>query len=362
MDGFAGDVVHVRAIAKTFADLGNEVLLLVGDGSDNTRIPNVTIKVVKKKHTGTARFLDDLRAACVGIRWLRLSPERLIYERRFSCKVGLLIKLFTNAPLGVEINGLVDGEAHAQGEAYRKARVWTLSWADRIIAVAPGLAEALSKRYGLDRDRICVVSNGVDVEHFYPLEKSKYKPQCGFEPIDKIILFIGNFAGWYDLSLLIKAFSIVASSIDDAKLVLIGDGKLMNEVRRQIHESELVDRVVLTGRVDHSRIPDYIAASDVCVAPFTKGVNEDGLSPMKLFEYLAVARPVVASDVGGLDQYASKLPSLHLVEIENPVAFAEKILILLANSKEEDALKSSEVIRNQYSWQQATLQILGSIK
>jgi len=362
MDGFAGDVVHVRAIAKAFADLGHEVLLLVGDGSDDFCIPNVTVKVVKKKHTGAARLLDDLRAAFVGIRWLGLFPERLIYERRFSCKVGLLIKLFTNTPLGVEINGLVDGEAHAQGEAYRKARVWTLRWANTIVAVAPGLANALTQRFGLDKDRICVVSNGVDIEQFRPLERLKSKYHCGFKSTDKIILFVGNFAGWYDLPLLVKAFSIVALSLDDAKLVLVGDGKFMNKVCKQIHEFGITDRVVLTGKVKHSSIPGYIAASDVCVAPFTKGVNEDGLSPMKLFEYLAVARPVVASDVGGLDQYANGLPSLHLVEIENPIAFAKKILALLNNPKEEDALKSSDVIRSQYSWQQAAAQILGSIK
>lgn len=358
--GFAGDVVHVRAIAKAFADLGHEVLLLVGDGPEDFKFPNVTVKIIKKRFSGIFRFLDDIRAALVGIRWLGVSSsDCLIYERRFSCKVGVLIKTFARCPLGVEINGLIDDEAHAQGERQKKTRAWSLLHADRIIAVAPGLAHALSERYGVNHKKISVVSNGVDVDLFYPMDSKSARITCGFESTNKIVLFVGNFVEWYDLSLLIRSFKIISASIKEARLVLVGDGRLTNSIRMQIKDLGLEERVVLTGRMAHGKIPQFISASDVCVAPFTREVNENiDLSPMKLFEYLAVARPVVASDIGGLDRYAENIPSLYLVKIEDDEAFALKIIELLENPNEEKSNIGADVIRNQYTWQQAATKIL----
>jgi glycosyltransferase involved in cell wall biosynthesis len=127
----------------------------------------------------------------------------------------------------------------------------------------------------------------------------------------------------------------------------------------QIKDLGSEERVVLTGRMAHGKIPQFISASDVCVAPFTREVNENiDLSPMKLFEYLAVARPVVASDIGGLDRYAENIPSLYLVKIEDDEAFALKIIELLENPNEEKSNIGADVIRNQYTWQQAATKIL----
>lgn len=360
----SGDAIHVQSIAKAFSDLGHQVMLLVGASATIEVFPKgVAVRVQRKKFSGLLRVLDDLYAAIIGGIWLGWMGERLIYERRFSCKVGFVVKCLTCAPLSVEINGLVDDEVNAQGGKVRRARVWSLQHANQVITVAPGLATALHKRYGVATEKLRVVSNGVDSDLFYPCEMVAAKAQLGFAAQDKIILFAGNFVDWYDFPLLLKAFKLVHQSCPDARLVLVGEGRWRERIEDMIDSLALSRSVFLPGRVTHQIIPEYVAASDVCVAPFTRERNEKiDLSPIKLFEYLAGGRSVVASDIGGLARYAADMPSLNLVETGNVKAFADKIIELLVWPQPLVALAGAEFVRNHYSWRQAATQILDHLK
>lgn len=359
----SGDAIHVRSVAKAFHDLGHQVLLLVGNGQPDSFPHGISVRVQRKKFRGALRVVDDLLAVSFGCLWLGWRSERIVYERRFSCKVGLAIKMLTGSPLGVEINGLIDDESSAQGQRFRLARAWSLRCADKVIAVAPGLATALHQRYRVDASKIHVVSNGVDAELFYPYSQLAARNELGFSPSEKIILFAGNFIDWYDFSLLLESFKIVNSAYPDSRLLLVGEGRCRSLIEKNILSLQLSNSVTLTGRVAHGIIPKFIAASDVCVAPFTRERNENiDLSPIKLFEYLAGGRSVVATDIGGLDRYVVEIPSLHLVEIENIQAFAEKVMSLLSHPEDCQLLVCSKFVRERYSWRQAATQILEHMK
>jgi glycosyltransferase involved in cell wall biosynthesis len=366
LNGNHGDTVHVRELARAYRDKGCQVTLLAGNGESLEGLEGIQVHVLKKYFSWQLRFLDDFRAALVGIFQLGILGRRMIYERRFSCKVGLLIHLITRAPLLVEINGLVDDEAKAQ-EHKKNSKMssgWSLRFADYIVAVAPGLANALIERYGIPREKIEVVSNGVNPDKFYPVSKEEARTRLRLDKGCNYLCFVGNIVAWYDFPTMIRALQVVRKRYPDIKLLIVGDGKKRQEVERLIHELGMDNSVTITGYVAHEKVPDYICASDICLAPFTRARNERiGLSPVKLFEYLGCGRPVISTFIGGLERYASEIPALHLVKPEDFEAFGNKIIELLYNPQEEANLRAAEIVRSKYAWSntaEAILQLVNS--
>jgi glycosyltransferase involved in cell wall biosynthesis len=111
--------------------------------------------------------------------------------------------------------------------------------------------------------------------------------------------FIGTFGLWHGVRLLPSIIGAVAAERPDARWILVGNGPLFDEVRDEIRSRGLSGSVELTGVVPHERAVELLAACDVCVSPHVP--NPDGTrffgSPTKLFEYMGLARPIVASDL-----------------------------------------------------------------
>ena len=83
----------------------------------------------------------------------------------------------------------------------------------------------------------------------------------------------------------------------------MGDGLIFAHIKQLVQQYNLEKYVQLVGRVPHFEIPDWIGAFDVCIAPFSRERNEEiGLSPLKLYEYMACARPVVATALPGITE------------------------------------------------------------
>ena len=98
----------------------------------------------------------------------------------------------------------------------------------------------------------------------------------------------------------------------------------------------ILEHILFTGVVPYEDVPLYISASDICVAPFISRRNERiGLSPLKIYEYLACGRPVVASKINGITGLLARSGGGITVMPENPHELAEAILYLL----QDDSLR-----------------------
>ena len=139
---------------------------------------------------------------------------------------------------------------------------------------------------------IYVVPNGVDTSRFRP---DKNRKKHWFPKSDTVITFIGSFREWHGMFDIVR----IAKQMPHIKFLLIGNGKLFNDVKEATIE---LDNIVLTGAINHDLIPETILGSDILVAPFnTKGFTEldkHGFwwCPVKLFEYMASSKPTVSYD------------------------------------------------------------------
>ncbi len=177
-----------------------------------------------------------------------------------------------------------------------------LSAADLVVVVSRAMEDELIER-GVDRTRILVNVNGVDEHRYNPeIDGSAIRERYGLTE-KTVVGFIGTFGPWHGAEVLARAFAAFGTRFPDLRasmrLLMIGDGSGAREARRIITEAGADDVVVWTGLVPQEEGPRHLAACDVLVSPHVP--NPDGSpffgSPTKLFEYMAMGKAIVASNL-----------------------------------------------------------------
>lgn len=164
--------------------------------------------------------------------------------------------------------------------------------ADGLFAVSTYLKDHLIRDYGVAPDRIAVLPNAADPVVFDP---AKIRPAAASAG-GRLIGFVGGFYPWHGLPLLVQAFARLAPEFPEARLLLIGDGPMRPEIEQAVRAAALDGRVMLPGQLPHAELPGWLAGFHVGVMPDS---NVYG-SPMKIFEYMAMGKPVVVPDYGPL--------------------------------------------------------------
>jgi len=252
-------------------------------------------------------------------RCLRQHPVRLIYERYaiFSLSGALLARRH-GVPLVVEVNYTARSPLVRQRTAWLK---FLARWVDRkiferatvLVAVSSTLRTELIRDYGVAPARIVVSPNAADPHKFDPSRVTPIANAEGKALAGKCVIgFVGSFAPWHGVDLLLAAFVVVARTIPESVLLLIGDGPERAKIEAEAARHGLRDRVMFTGPIPHRDLGQYVARFDIAVMPDS---NDYG-SPMKIFEYMAMGRAVVAPD------YAPILDVLR--DNENGVVFARR--------------------------------------
>jgi glycosyltransferase involved in cell wall biosynthesis len=144
-------------------------------------------------------------------------------------------------------------------------------------------ADLACTRWSLGSEKFVVLPNAVTPERFSPGPPSA--PSNG-----KVLGVVGAFVPWHGLDFLIDAVAELRRSHPELRVVLVGDGPIRGAVEAQVKRLQLEEVVRFTGFVPPALVPDYLRTIDVCILPDS---NAHG-SPMKLFEYMAMAKPTVA--------------------------------------------------------------------
>ena len=206
-------------------------------------------------------------------------------------------------------------------------------------------------KHDIYKNKIFVVPFGIDLELF----RINYeKDQALINKLGlknrRVIMYAGEITPLHGILDLVKAMEIINGKIEDAALVIVGDGSWAPMVKKYVKKNQLKN-VIFTGRVPHTEFPRYHSIADVLVIPHVRRIDSELLYPSKLLECLASGKPIVASNLKAIADVVGD--NAILVEPENPQAFADGIHTLLNN--EELAKKMGEngkkIICN-YSWEE----------
>jgi len=197
---------------------------------------------------------------------------------------------------------------------------------DVICCVSNDVAEELT-RFGVERDRILVSPMAVDANRFSP-EVSGTAVREGFGLGEGFVVgWIGSFRGFHGLESVVESFGRVVTADPAARLLLVGEGSERNALEAHVRALGLSASVVFTGAVANPDIPEHIAAMDVALVSARPG-DDFHYSPLKLREYLACGRAVVAPNLGEIPTTVSDGTSALLYDVGDSDDLAAKLEVL----------------------------------
>jgi PEP-CTERM/exosortase A-associated glycosyltransferase len=169
--------------------------------------------------------------------------------------------------------------------------------AARVVVIGSAMRDELARR-GVDPSRVTVVPNGVDTEHFSPVpRRDELARRLGLDGAP-VLGFIGSFYRYEGLRFLIEAVPDLRRRLPGARVLLVGGGE--EDAQLRALGKDLGDSVVFAGQVPHREVRDYYSLIDIFVCPRLRMRLTELVTPLKPLEAMAMGRPVLASNVGGL--------------------------------------------------------------
>lgn len=201
------------------------------------------------------------------------------------------------------------------------------SWGEKVIAISDAVKKNLIDYFGVDKDRVSLIYNGVDVKKFLKdfteEEKDRLKDKFGIKRGCSVIGMIARFTPDKGHDVLVHALDKILKEKPDVQLMFVGDGDKKQDVVDLSQRLNLSDNVVFVK----PQINTVSALAVMDVFMFTPKRRE-GLG-LVLLEALASGKPVVATDVGGVSSVIQNNVNGFLVEPSNPALLAGPVLRLL---------------------------------
>ena len=338
-DGAEG--IHIAEMVNAFRQLGHEVKVIGPSIQHIEGIEQNTKRYlwVKKIFRGPFYELAELGYNLVGY-WsvckaIKEFKPDFIYDRYIIFNYSVVASgLQNNIPVFLEVNAPLAFERDNERDEclYFKKIAYSLekficSKAFKTIVVSTPLKNYLVKQ-GVPPSKLICLPNGVNTDIFCPVQKNKkiLQKYCLNEN-DIIVGFVGILRPWHGLDILLQAISEIVNKEDlKCKLLIVGDGPIRKELERDIKDRSLAGKVIITGRIPHNEINNYIGLFDIAVSPRTTFYA----SPMKIIEYMAMAKPVVAPNLGNIRDIIKNKETGLLFENGNPVSLAKAIKALVS--------------------------------
>jgi len=297
-----------------------------------------------------------------------------VYQRHGRYVVaGALLSRRLRRPLVLEYNGSEVWIAkHWDPSRFvlwlRLCEEISLKAAALITVVSDALRQELVSR-GVPDHKILVNPNGVDPDIFYPgCGGKEIRSQLGLRSGQVTIGFIGSFSYWHGIGVLQDAIQVLLREQEsDAKspelrFVLIGDGPLSPEIREALEPHRKRGWVIFTGRLPHERAPQYLDGADILVSPHVPMPDRTAFfgSPTKIFEYMAMGKAIIASNLDQLSRVLTHQQTAWLVEPGNASELAEAIRLLAAHPEIRNFLGANarKTALTQHTWQQNASRVL----
>jgi glycosyltransferase involved in cell wall biosynthesis len=365
--GTGAEGVHIAYIIRGFRRLGHAVSVISPNDTDPTetagsnpyaqrgstrarvlhavtrRVPQFLFEFIELLYNVPAYF--KLNSA------LRAHPADMLYERHaFFLWVGAYLAKRHRCTYVVEVNE-VAGEARVRRQLFTRLATllerYVFARADAIIVVSEFIKRRI-EALGVSGDRIHVIPNGVDESLFTPAVPGGHvRERLGIDPHAIVIGFIGWFVAWHNLERLVEGFARVARDAD-ARLILVGDGVLKERLVESGRRLSVLDWMVFPGAVAYQHVPEYVSAMDICVIP---GSNQYR-SPIKLFEYMAMEKAVLAPRVEPIQQVVEDGVNAMLFDQDDDASLGRALMLLCRDRAERERLgkNARQTVVERHTW------------
>jgi len=328
--GAHGGSTHVTSVYRALRRR-DEVLLLARRGSTEPGVLAVGEGLAPVlKHLAPAYYLARIAGSV-----RRFRPE-VIYERYSAFGLGVALGRLLGVP-----SVLMTLDRDASPISFRGS--------DRIVATSEAF---IPQPY---RSKLRLVHWGVDVDKLAGARGDEVRARVAPRG-ERVVVYTGSCARWHGLDVLVD----VAARWSGRPVVflVVGDGEDLGRVRRLASQAEVAHRFVFTGRVEHDDIGSYLAAADICVAPYAParhpifrrhGMDRD---PIKVLEYMALEKPCVTIDTPRMRALFRGGEEAVFYPAEDAATLERELRALLADPQRSAriALAGAELVRRRYTW------------
>ena len=362
IDGFKGASSHIRNFVRALISLGHDVSVMTSCSVDQNEFefpvtvipqPKFINDILHEEHTRVWRALRHLfyngAIEKVFEHILHNQNIDLIYERYspFSA-AGSIIARQLNIPHILEVNApLADQGKRYRRQALQEAcelmEMTAFNRTNMIVTLTDELRQWMIS-IGIPSEKIIVRPCGVDETVFTPEGPSLVDNFKG----KTVIGFLGSLKPWHDIELLAKAFEVLAEE-DRYHLLVVGDGPMRKTM--QSLAMDFPDQVTLTGAIPQQEVPKYVRAMDIAVAPYPN-LDLFYFSPLKVYEYMAMGKAVVATGIGQLKTLIRHGETGMLVPPGNLESFVKTIKQLAEDSNLRSVIgaQATQEIQANHTW------------
>lgn len=353
--------VHVLGICRHLHALGHEVTLVTPCPS--AALPEEKFRWIRIPVTWSrVRALLEFQAGLwKGLpRWTGGGKADAVYVRVVPYAPWIAARVHACGPAVVcEVNGILEDELEAEGfsslraRAYRMTERLVLETSDGVVAVTPLIERRIRELCPRVRESE-VIRNGVDPERFDLIDRAGARRALGLDE-GPWVGFVGAFYRSRALDHLVRAMPEVRRSHPRARLLLVGDGPERASLEALAREV-CPGAVQFLGEVAPDRVPVAVAAVDACVFLCTLPRAE---TAVKVFEYMAGRRPVIASWTAGVGAWMEREGTGIGVEATSPTSIAQGIVRVLGRPEEAAAMgeRGRSLVERHHTWREAACRI-----
>jgi glycosyltransferase involved in cell wall biosynthesis len=358
---------HIRETVSWLAKFGHEVHFFnpkITSPKFDAKVNVHLIPIIKLPLLNWVSF--DIISFFILIKNVLTNRPDYIYFRETSSLIPLIISKLFSIPLIIEINGWVLSELRQTG--YSK---WKLSYirfiqrinyvqATRLIPVSEGLKKLVLKNYPVKSSDIFPVSNGTNPEKFKPIPQKYARKIIGLPEDIQIVGFIGSCYSYHGVQHLIKAAKLVLQEKPEVKFIIAGNGAQRQEWIELTKSLRISNSFHFPGAIPFDKAHLYINSFDICVAPWDLYLTKfNSQSPMKIFDYIACEKPVVASPAYEIVKILEIYNCVLLIKPNNYVLFSKTLLNLLNDSKRCKIMgkRGRDIVLKHFTWEKTSQNI-----
>lgn len=360
---FLGGSTHVLKVADSLAKKGCEILIISRRMRGQPKYERISERVkTMRVYRGLIFPVESTKRNNIG------KNKSAIFERLYFLLYRIMLSLYVLFLLTKGDFDLVVERNSAKGIGVFPARIFgirsivevidtefsklQLRFADKILAYTKRI---IPEEF---QNKVVLTHAGVDVEEFKVNSNvSEVREKYGLGG-KRVVVYVGEMSEWHGAEMLLD----VAERLSE-KLKFLMVGKQLLELNKEAEKRGVADKFVFVGFIPHKEVSKYISAGDVCVAPYkpNEEIRKWGFyfSPIKIFEYMACGKAVVASDLDIIRDIIleNKCGLLAKPDAED---FAAKVKILIDDARLRNRLgKNGKKAVLKYTWDKVADKILG---
>ena len=371
----SGPGTHIREVIAGFEAQGHRVVRFIAGGE---KLDSTTKKIDFKKRPWKKLIPSVIWETLRDIQMVRLDRQieaRLtevieaekpdfIYERscygmgagmRAAKKLGIRYVVEMNAPYPEE-KVQMQGKSLIQflGNTHEKAQVTN---AFRTIVVSSAMKNYLIRKTDVNPSKIVVLANAVNPSHIQsnPVLEKDIRSRFDLKNTHTVFGFVGSIFPYHGVDIMIESFSTLEKENDNLRMLIVGDGEILPDLKRRVSELKLGNKIHFTGNVVHNQVYDYLKIMDITIMARSNWYG----SPVKIFEYGAMKKAIIAPRVVPvLDVMQHEIDGLLIEASQAELTQSMRFMIDHPEQRNSMAMTFHEKVMREHTWNRVAQQIL----